>query len=1117
MRHYELKRIVLGGVERGSAPCPAPLEPTPGPRRRCRGWVLDAGVSVGLFTLLLGGVIAAYLLMSEREARVAGEALAHAGTTFRGLLTDNLHQLYQQTNSIRLGITTARHAGYAFTAVAAMNTTLRTLAGFTRDARASATHINGVTVRLLVQHAEREAFESAVSQALGRNMIILDRTVGIVTGNVTGLPYTVFPAPSRDMYFPSFTYSPDWAPPFMTDHVDTHGELLDVRDVGTVVTTTPVHSPDLRHSFMLTRVPMYRCGEMPRNSGFIGTIPPDLATRRAYFDGVVGLLINVTHMADAAIVRVLHHQHVTSRLLMDGVVMWSSHGNTTRPHRSRYLGVSGVDTQTWSIASHNWTLEMVATPSLLRLHRPGATQLMAVIGCIAAIAASASVGCFMHRRRRWHKTMRDAALRQERAHAAQNQRRFRELLQSTSHDMNTPIHAATAAAELLRMQLRARPIVLHDGSASALLPSMSLARDMSPPAAGIVLPPTSGVSASHRALAAAPSAAMAAAGLPYAPVASASMASSRLLPSLLPPTDVAASSALPALGFAPPPLPAIGQPLRTVQSAVLPLPASTLSTGLALPAVASPEPLPLRESTLVGSEALFPMPGLRTRGRISAPGSAVQEEEMSVNSPDLLLDVLDNSLAYLHTVIDNVLDLDYVDAQSVATTLREEPVDLAVAVEQTVRLLRCVSLDQRGVQVRSECISVPVVLCDRGRVMRILTNLLTNALKFTNRGHVEVRLVSQRPVAAPAAPRRGTFTRPALSRADSARFSRSATNTFTNFGPLPSARSSTESGDMDDAAAGLQYVSVKFEVLDTGRGMTEDELLHACEAYVHADYSAGGGSGLGLYICRSFVEAYNGTMTIYSTLGQGSCVQFTLVLPVAPVNIGEPSMPTLPPLTISSEPAPAALPGLPATASVPALATAAAAATPSASGMVNAAGRPVLLSSMQLRVLVVDSVAVHARMQSLLIQYMCMPPVTTASDGAEALAIMTSEDTPLDVVFMDLELSDMSAADAVRSLRSWESATLPPPSQRLPRNVNVARNDTADSAGSSSSGSRARPERRWRLFVCALVPTLGAARQLELQHLGFDHAIPKPCTFERVSSVLNMVVARRARNSGTPQ
>jgi len=77
-------------------------------------------------------------------------------------------------------------------------------------------------------------------------------------------------------------------------------------------------------------------------------------------------------------------------------------------------------------------------------------------------------------------------------------------------------------------------------------------------------------------------------------------------------------------------------------------------------------------------------------------------------------------------------------------------------------------------------------------------------------------------------------------------------------------------------------VSVKFSVKDTGIGISKEQESKVFEAFSQADSSTSrkyGGTGLGLTISSSLVNALGGALSVESSLGKGSTFFFTLVLP----------------------------------------------------------------------------------------------------------------------------------------------------------------------------------------------------------------------------------------------
>jgi len=141
----------------------------------------------------------------------------------------------------------------------------------------------------------------------------------------------------------------------------------------------------------------------------------------------------------------------------------------------------------------------------------------------------------------------------------------------------------------------------------------------------------------------------------------------------------------------------------------------------------------------------------------------------------------------------------------------------------------------KGLELRSEIDpKVCTGLCgDPGRLRQVLTNLLNNAVKFTEQGEVVLRIFSQE--------------------------------------EPPSGVSSIE-GISDNKT------TLRFEVKDTGIGLSEDARGRIFEAFNQADQSTTrryGGTGLGLTISRQLVKMMQGEIGVESQPGKGSIFWFT--------------------------------------------------------------------------------------------------------------------------------------------------------------------------------------------------------------------------------------------------
>jgi len=96
---------------------------------------------------------------------------------------------------------------------------------------------------------------------------------------------------------------------------------------------------------------------------------------------------------------------------------------------------------------------------------------------------------------------------------------------------------------------------------------------------------------------------------------------------------------------------------------------------------------------------------------------------------------------------------------------------------------------------------------------------------------------------------------------------------------LDNARRHTPDGGAIRVGAALQGNALRVWVSDTGTGIDPTDLPHIFERFYRADRSrttSTGGSGLGLSIVKAIITAHGGNIWAESTLGQGTCITFTL-------------------------------------------------------------------------------------------------------------------------------------------------------------------------------------------------------------------------------------------------
>ncbi|WP_412070312.1 PAS domain-containing protein [Rubrivirga sp. IMCC43871] len=195
----------------------------------------------------------------------------------------------------------------------------------------------------------------------------------------------------------------------------------------------------------------------------------------------------------------------------------------------------------------------------------------------------------------------------------------------------------------------------------------------------------------------------------------------------------------------------------------------------------------------------------------------------------------------LLSLIDDILDFSKIEAGRIE--LDEAPVSLGALVARV--------LDEASPAAGAKGLelgytidpALPTrVLADEKRLHQVAANLVSNAVKFTASGSVDVAVHLSEAVEGQTAP--------------------------------------------DDA------VWVALDVRDTGIGIAPDRLAAIFDPFVQADASmtrAYGGTGLGLSITRRFVERMGGALDVESTPGEGSL--FRVRLPLAPVGASRVVMP----------------------------------------------------------------------------------------------------------------------------------------------------------------------------------------------------------------------------------
>lgn len=199
------------------------------------------------------------------------------------------------------------------------------------------------------------------------------------------------------------------------------------------------------------------------------------------------------------------------------------------------------------------------------------------------------------------------------------------------------------------------------------------------------------------------------------------------------------------------------------------------------------------------------------------------------------LEIVKSSADALLTIINDILDFSKIEAGKLE--LESIPFDLAAALNDAMRLL-VFRAEHKGLSLHLEMLPgvAAYVMGDPGRLRQIITNLVGNAIKFTEHGRIEVRVWPEIP--------------------------------------------------------GSNEGLLHFAVSDTGVGIPQEKQAAIFEAFTQADGSISrkfGGTGLGLSIVLRLVGLMGGKLWVESEEGQGATFHFTAHFPPAPAAVVEPA------------------------------------------------------------------------------------------------------------------------------------------------------------------------------------------------------------------------------------
>jgi signal transduction histidine kinase len=178
-----------------------------------------------------------------------------------------------------------------------------------------------------------------------------------------------------------------------------------------------------------------------------------------------------------------------------------------------------------------------------------------------------------------------------------------------------------------------------------------------------------------------------------------------------------------------------------------------------------------------------------------------------------LLAMIGNSCRQMQALIADLLDVARIEGGGFIVDRTR--VEVADVMQETRRMFESIAAE-KGIRFRVDsCSDVLPLYADRNRLLQVISNLVSNAIRVTDEGWVRVTVDSRENMA-------------------------------------------------------------RFVVVDTGPGISAAELPRLFDRFWQARTSHRGGAGLGLAIVKGFVEAHEGAVEVTSEVGKGSCFSFTI-------------------------------------------------------------------------------------------------------------------------------------------------------------------------------------------------------------------------------------------------
>ncbi|KAI5257504.1 hypothetical protein E4T42_01054 [Aureobasidium subglaciale] len=381
---------------------------------------------------------------------------------------------------------------------------------------------------------------------------------------------------------------------------------------------------------------------------------------------------------------------------------------------------------------------------------------------------------------------------------------------------------------------------------------------------------------------------------------------------------------------------------------------------------------------------------------------SISPETLPAESFDTVADAAHTiNICALHmkVIIDEVLTFSKLDSNLLV--LAPERTRPREVVEKALKMFEAELKDadiETGVeQLQTDC-AVGDVLCDPSRLLQIIINLITNALKFTRKSDTRRITLAY-----------GSYFAPPSAQDCDVQFIKPRKKSQDDCDTVSAMLAALDADDDADD------VYLMFSVTDTGCGLTSEESQMLFQRFSQAPktYKQYGGSGLGLFISRELVELQKGQIGLHSEAGVGSKFAF-FIKAKRVVRVSRSGSVASAESTVSVKNIPHQLGG--------------AFETVKPLEKIDTVPRPKTLVK-DMHVLIVEDNEINLKVMSKQLRKLGCE-IDTAENGLEALNYLstttylssTTKGTPLSMILLDIEMPVMDGLTCIRRIRSLEQS-----------------------------------------------------------------------------------------------